>query len=140
MGTEPETGRQGPLALSGQVTVRPGQGAATAERVNQSKAERCRSLQSRGRRIEVVPSPQTVNLERWVEGSHWGRQWALKNRPDQGLGKEHQLVCFLSLLGLKKKKLMFPPVVLFSVLNDKFPRFSVAIHLCIREQCEGDLP
>lgn len=83
MGTEPKTGRQGPLAPSRQVAVKPGQGPATAERVNPSKAERCRSLQSRGHSVEVVISPYPVNLERWVEGSHWGRQRGLENRPDQ---------------------------------------------------------
>lgn len=136
----PKTGQQGPLALARQVTVKPGQGAATAEWVNQSKAERCRSLQSRGRWIEVVPSRKLVNLERWVEESHWGRQKALKNRPDQVVGKRHQLVCFISKFIFFFSNPTMPPLVVLGHLNDTFLGFSVAIHLCIREQCVGDLP
>lgn len=64
----PKTGQQGPLALSRQVTVKPGQGAATAVRVNQSKAERCGSLQSRGRWIEVVPSHKLLTLSAGLRG------------------------------------------------------------------------
>lgn len=68
VGTEPKTGRQGPLALSRQVTVKPGQSAASAERVNQSKAERCRSLQSRGHWIEVIPSHRLLTLSAGLRG------------------------------------------------------------------------
>ncbi len=65
--------------MSRQVCVKPGQSAATAERVNQSKAERCRSLQSRGRWLEVVPSRRLLTLSAGLRGVIG----ALKNRPDQ---------------------------------------------------------
>lgn len=64
----PKTGQQGPLALSRPVTVKAGQSAATAERVNQSKAERCRSLHSRGHWIEVVSSHRLLTLSVGLRG------------------------------------------------------------------------
>lgn len=64
-------GQQGALGLSGQVTFKRGQGAGPAEWVNQSRGERCRSLQSAEQQIKVVSSHKLLTLSVGLRGVIW---------------------------------------------------------------------
>lgn len=101
-------GHQGPLGLSRQVTFKCGQGAATAEWVNQSQAERCRSLQSAGQEIKVVLSCKVLTLSAGLRRVVWvGR--AVKNRPDKVLGRIKPTTNWVVFFLVVNAKVLFSP-------------------------------